>query len=305
MEKQYDLVIIGAGPAGMSAAVYGSRAGLKTVMVESGAPGGKLLKTFKIANYPGVGEQHGADLAAKMFEQSTAFGAEYAYGNVVDITKDKTVTLEDGTKIEAKAVIVATGTREKLMDIPGEVQNIGRGVSFCAVCDGAFFRDKDVAVVGSGNAALEESAFLTQFANSVTIVVNGDEVTADAGVQNMIAGNEKIKFIFNSVPKEVLSEGNKVSGLVIEETHTRERSILDVAGIFPYEGQNPMSSALKSLDVLNSRGYVEVDRNMETKVPGIYAAGDIVEKDLRQVVTAVNDGAIAAQHANKRIRMRK
>ena len=170
MERQYDLVIIGAGPAGMAASVYGSRAGLKTLLLDNGAPGGKLIKTHKISNYPGVKELAGADLAMQMFEQATSFGAEYAYGDVEKVDADKKVYLSDGTVIEAKAVLVATGTRERLLNIPGEKENIGKGVSFCAVCDGAFFKDKEVVVIGGGNSALEESLYLTHFVNGLTIV---------------------------------------------------------------------------------------------------------------------------------------
>ncbi|MBB5182466.1 NAD(P)/FAD-dependent oxidoreductase [Catenisphaera adipataccumulans] len=304
MERQYDLVIIGAGPAGMSAALYGSRAGLKTVMIESGAPGGKLLKTHKIANYPGTGEVNGADLAAKMLEQATAFGAAYEYGEVTDISKDRTVTLADGTVIQAKAIIVATGTREKMMGIPGEAQNVGHGVSFCAVCDGAFFRGKDVAVIGSGNTALEETEFLTQFADHIYIVTQEKEVTADEGLQGVLH-DEKVKLILHHRPKEVLSADHKVAGLVIEDTETGDLHTLDVKGIFPYEGQNPMSSALVNLGILDTNGFVRVNEQRMTSVPGIYAAGDIVAKDLRQIATAVSDGAVAAQDASKKIRQKR
>ncbi|MBP3853006.1 MAG: thioredoxin-disulfide reductase [Erysipelotrichaceae bacterium] len=297
MERQYDLVIIGAGPAGMSAAVYGSRAGLKTVIIENAAPGGKLTKTHKISNYPGVGEQGGADLAAKMFEQALMFGATYEYGNVIKVNADKTVELEDGTVIEAKAVIVATGTKERSLNIPGEAQAIGKGVSFCAVCDGAFFRDKDVVVIGGGNSALEESVFLTQFVNQVTIVIRRDVFRAEENIQNQIKDNPKIKVITKHIPKEVLLEEGKVCGIRIENVDTGQTQDLACDGIFPYVGQDPMSQALRDLDVLDANGYVLVDSHMQTKVEGIYAAGDINAKELRQVVTATNDGAIAAQHA--------
>lgn len=303
--KNYDLIIIGAGPAGMSAALYGSRAGLHTAMIESGAPGGKLLKTFKIANYPGTPNANGPDLAAAMFEQSTAFGAEYVYGDVVEITKDKLVKLADGSVLKGKGIIVATGTQEAMMGIPGEKANIGHGVSFCAVCDGAFFRDQPVVVVGGNDSAVEETAFLTQFASKIYVVVRGEDYTANPSNQALIQDEPKIEKITHSKPVEVLSEKGRVTGLVIEDENTHEKRTLDVKAIFPYEGQNPMSSALVSLDVVNTRGYVVVDENRMTKVPGIYAAGDIVDKDLRQVVTATNDGAIAAQHINRMIKMKK
>lgn len=297
MERQYDLVIIGAGPAGMAASVYGSRAGLKTLLLDNGAPGGKLIKTHKISNYPGVKELSGVELATSMFEQSTSFGAEYAYGDVEKVDVDKKVTLSDGTIIEAKAVIVATGTKERLLKIPGEQENIGRGVSFCAVCDGAFFKNKDVVVIGGGNSALEESLFLTQFANKVTIVIRRDVFRAEKKIQEQIQANDKIEVIVKHIPKEILSENGKVSGIVFENVETKEPMTLSCQGIFPYVGQDPNTVCLEGLGVLDDKGYVIVDDSCQTKIPGLYAAGDVIQKELRQVVTATNDGAIAAQHA--------
>lgn len=297
MERQYDLVIIGAGPAGMAASVYGSRAGLKTLLLDNGAPGGKLIKTHKISNYPGVKELSGVELAMSMFEQSTSFGAEYAYGDVEKVDADKKVTLSDGTVIEAKAVIVATGTKERLLKIPGEQENIGRGVSFCAVCDGAFFKNKDVVVIGGGNSALEESLFLTQFANKVTIVIRRDVFRAEKKIQEQIQANDKIEVIVKHIPKEILSENGKVSGIVFENVETKEPMTLSCQGIFPYVGQDPNTVCLEGLGVLDDKGYVIVDDSCQTKIPGLYAAGDVIQKELRQVVTATNDGAIAAQHA--------
>lgn len=296
MERQVDLVVIGAGPAGLTAALYASRAGLKTMILESGAPGGKLVKTHQISNYPGVKTLAGTDLAMSMLEQATSFGAMYEYGDVEKVDADKKVYLSDGTVVEAKAVIVATGTKERLLNIPGEKENIGRGVSFCAVCDGAFFKDKDVVVIGGGNSALEESLYLTTFAKSVTIVIRRDVFRAEKQIQEQIEANEKIQIIKKHIPKEILSENGKVSGILLENVDTKETMTLNCQGIFPYVGQDPMSQCLESLDVLDERGYVLVDKNMETKVKGIYAAGDVLQKDLRQVVTATNDGAIAAQH---------
>ena len=297
MERQYDLVIIGAGPAGMAASVYGSRAGLKTLLLDNGAPGGKLIKTHKISNYPGVKELSGVELATSMFEQSTSFGTEYAYGDVEKVDADKKVTLSDGTIIEAKAVIVATGTKERLLKIPGEQENIGRGVSFCAVCDGAFFKNKDVVVIGGGNSALEESLFLTQFANKVTIVIRRDVFRAEKKIQEQIQANDKIEVIVKHIPKEILAENGKVSGIVFENVETKEPMTLSCQGIFPYVGQDPNTVCLEGLGVLDDKGYVIVDDSCQTKIPGLYAAGDVIQKELRQVVTATNDGAIAAQHA--------
>ena len=295
MERYFDLVIVGAGPAGCTASLYASRAGLSTLLLDNGAPGGKLVKTYESANYPGVGVSSGVDLAMKMFEQATSFGAVYEYGDVIEITKDKVVKLFDGQEIQAKAVLIATGTKERLLNIPGEQENIGRGVSFCAVCDGAFFKDKDVVVIGGGNSALEESLYLTKFAN-VTIVIRRDVFRAEKNIQEQVESNDRIKIITKHIPKQILSENGKVCGIVLENVDTRETQTLSCSGIFPYIGQDPMTQSIQNLGICDDRGYVIVDKNMETSIKGIYAAGDVIQKDLRQVVTATNDGAIAAQH---------
>lgn len=297
MERQYDLVIIGAGPAGLSAALYGSRAGLKTLILESGAPGGKLIKTNKISNYPGVKEVEGTTLAMSMFEQATSFQAEYAYGELKTIDADKKVILTDGTVIQSKAIILATGTKERMLNIPGEQENLGHGVSFCAVCDGAFFRDKDVVVIGGGNSALEESIYLAQMVRSVTIVIRRDVFRAQAHIQKQIEENPKIHVIKKHIPIQIFSENGKVSGIELENVDTHEKQHLNCSGIFPYVGQDPNTDCVKDLGILNEQGYVMVDENRQTKVAGLYAAGDVIDKELRQVVTACNDGAIAAQHA--------
>ena len=278
MERQYDLVIIGAGPAGLSAALYGSRAGLKTLILESGAPGGKLIKTNKISNYPGVKTMEGTQL------------------------EDKNVYLNDGTSIHGESIILATGTKERLLNIPGEKENLGHGVSFCAVCDGAFFRDKDVVVIGGGNSALEESIYLAGLARSVTIVIRRDVFRAEQHIQKQIEANANIRVIKKHIPTQILSSEGKVSGIELENVDTHEKQVVECSGIFPYVGQDPNTACVEDLGILNERGYVIVDKNCQTKIPGIYASGDVIEKELRQVVTACNDGAIAAQHAFHRIK---
>lgn len=299
MERRYDLIIIGAGPAGMSASIYGSRAGLKTAMLEMGAPGGKLIKTAEISNWPGIKETNGAKLAYDMFEHSTAFGSEYLYGNVIKVEDGeyKKVICDDGNIYEAKAIIVATGTQERMLGVPGEEENVGRGVSFCAVCDGAFFKDQEVVVIGGGNSALEESKYLTQFAKNVHIVIRRDVFRADTIIQDSIKTNEKINVITKSIPVRVVDDGNRVTGIVLKNVDTNEETTISCNGIFPYIGLDPSTSFLEGLDVLDDRGYMVVDENCETKTKGIYGAGDVINKKLRQVVTATNDGAIAAQHA--------
>lgn len=304
MIKKYDFIIIGAGPAGMTAAIYASRAGLKTAMIESGAPGGKLLKTNEISNWPGIKTEPGSQLAMDMFEHSTSFGAVYEYGNVVEIkvdetdpSSDKQIICEDGTIFQAPAVLVATGTKERLMGIPGEKQNIGRGLSYCAVCDGAFFRDQEVAVIGGGNSALEEAVYLTHFASKVYILMRRNVFRADKIAVDAAKSNPKIEIIQTVVPTEILDDGQHVNGLKITDVTTKEERILPVSGIFPYIGADPVTGFLKHLDVLNPQGYMVVNASMETKIPLLYGAGDVCQKGLRQVVTAVNDGAVAAQDA--------
>ncbi len=301
MSEIYDLAIIGAGPAGMAAALYASRSGLKTCMIESGAPGGKLLKTYHIENYPGVKGVGGAELATNMLDQALEFGTEYIAGEVVKVDEDKTLHLADGSTIKAQCVLLATGTKERMLNIPGEKENVGKGVSFCAVCDGAFFRGKDIVVIGGGNSALEESVFLTQFARKIYIVIRRDEFRAEKKFQREVEENDKIEVIKESVPVEVLSDG-KVTGIVIQNVKTQEKQTIECSGIFPYVGSDPISDCVKGLGVCNDHGYVKVDRNMETKIDGLFAAGDVVDKQLPQVVTAVGDGALVAQQAFKKVK---
>ena len=305
MERQYDLLVIGAGPAGMTAALYGSRAGLTTAMIEVSAPGGKLVKTAEISNWPGIKETAGAQLAYEMFDHVTSLGAEYIYGNVIKVedgTPYKKVICEDGMVYAGKAVIVATGTKERLMEIPGEAENIGRGISFCAVCDGAFFRGKDVAIIGGGNSALEEAMYLAQMAKTVYILIRRDVFRADTIVQEQLKQYDNIQVLKKVIPYEVKDDGSKVTALIYQDVETKETHTLDVSGIFPYIGLDPITEFLEDLPVCDERGYIVTDQNCETAVKGIYGAGDVIVKGLRQVVTAVNDGAIAAQHAFHKIK---
>lgn len=298
MDKLYDLAIIGSGPAGMTAAIYAKRAGLDIILFEGSAPGGKLVKTFEIDNWPGQPNISGVDLAMKMYEHTTQLEVATEYTPIVKIDVDhvKTLTSEDGREFKAKAVILATGTVENKMNIPGEEAMIGKGVSFCAVCDGAFYKQKKVAVIGGGNSALEEALYLTQFANEVTIVIRRDVFRGDVQAIERALANPKIKVIKKHIPFEVI-HGEKVTALRIKSVDDGSTQDLEVDGVFPYIGATPSTSCLKDLGVTDEMGYMIVNEKMETKIPGLYGAGDVVIKPLRQIVTAVNDGAIAAQTA--------
>lgn len=299
MDTRFDLIIIGAGPAGMTASIYAARAGLKVAMLEYSAPGGKLIKTNEIANWPGEKMISGVDLAMQFFDHTSETGAEYLYGNVVNIEDGdyKRIVCEDGSVYKAKAVIIATGTVEKTLGLELEDKLTGFGVSYCAVCDGAFFKGKDVMVVGAGNSAIEESLYLAQFVNKVTIVMRRDVFRADQNVVDLVKANEKIEIIQHYVPVELKEENNKLSGVVIKSVNTNEEKLIEVSGIFPYIGANPATSFAGSLDILDSEGYIVVDKDQMTSVPGVFGAGDVCQKNLRQIVTATSDGAVAAQAA--------
>ena len=294
MDRQVDLVIIGAGPAGMSAALYASRAGVQTLMIDGTAPGGKLLKTYRVENYPGVPDTPGPDLAVTMYQQSVSFGAEYMFGEVETINQDKQVILKDGSVITAKAILIATGAKERHLNIPGEEEALGHGESFCAVCDGAFFRDQEVVVIGGGDSALEEAQFLTRFASHVTIVIRRDQFRASQKAVDEVEKNDKIRVITRHIPKKILVENGSVSGIVFENVETGMELKLPCQGVFPFIGHIPETSFAKDLGILDENGYIVTQRNTATSMPGVYAAGDCTKDQFRQIVTAAGAGALAS-----------
>ncbi|WP_078555724.1 thioredoxin-disulfide reductase [Bacillus alkalicellulosilyticus] len=298
-EKIYDVIIAGAGPAGMTAAVYTSRANLSTLMVERGIPGGQMANTEDVENYPGFDHILGPDLSNKMFEHAKKFGAEYAYGDIKEIIdhEDYKLVKAGSKEFKARAVIVSTGAEYKKLGVPGEKELGGRGVSYCAVCDGAFFKGRELVVVGGGDSAVEEAVYLTRFATKVTVIHRRDELRAQKILQQRAFDNEKIDFIWNHVVKEINGTDGKVSSVTIENTQTGEQQDFKTDGAFIYIGMLPLNESVKNLGILNSEGYVETNEEMETRVPGIFAAGDVREKSLRQIVTATGDGSIAAQSA--------
>lgn len=299
MTKQYDVVIIGAGPAGMTAALYASRANLSVVMLDRGIYGGQMNNTADIENFPGFKSVLGPDLSKDMYESSTQFGAEYAYGNVESIRDDgatKLVKTDMGDEFEAKVVIIGTGSEYKKLGVPGEEDFSGRGVSYCAVCDGAFFKGTDVVVVGGGDSAIEEGLYLTQLASKVTVIHRRDQLRAQKIIQDRAFANPKMEFVWNSNVTEVVGEG-KVTGVKVNNNQTGEDSFIEAAGVFIYVGVKPMTAAFADLGILDEQGWIPTDDHMHTKVPGILAVGDVRKKDLRQITTAVGDGGVAGQQA--------
>ncbi|EPZ39889.1 thioredoxin reductase [Anoxybacillus ayderensis] len=298
-EKIYDVIIIGAGPAGMTAAVYTSRANLSTLMLERGVPGGQMANTEEVENYPGYDHILGPELATKMFEHAKKFGAEYAYGDVkevIDGEQYKTVVTSN-QQYKARAIIIATGAEYKKLGVPGEKELGGRGVSYCAVCDGAFFKGKELVVVGGGDSAVEEGVYLTRFASKVTIVHRRDQLRAQKILQQRAFANEKIDFIWNHTVKQINEKDGRVGSVTLVHMQTGEEREFPCDGVFIYIGMVPLTKPFVSLGITNENGYIETNELMETKVAGIFAAGDVREKSLRQIVTATGDGSIAAQSA--------
>ncbi|MEH7743846.1 thioredoxin-disulfide reductase [Neobacillus drentensis] len=298
-EKIYDVIIVGAGPAGMTAAVYTSRANLSTLMIERGMPGGQMANTEDVENYPGFESILGPDLSTKMFEHAKKFGAEYAYGDIKEIQDhgDYKIVVAGSKQYKAYAVIITTGAEYKKIGVPGEKELGGRGVSYCAVCDGAFFKGKELFVIGGGDSAVEEGVYLTRFASKVTIVHRRNELRAQKILQDRAFANEKVDFIWNHTIKSINDKDGKVGSVTLVSTENGEEQVLPADGVFIYIGMVPLSKPFTSLGITNENGYIETNDRMETRVPGIYAAGDIREKTLRQIVTATGDGSIAAQSA--------
>lgn len=297
-ELNYDVIIVGAGPGGMTAALYASRANLSVLLIEKGVPGGEMLNTADIENYPGFPTIQGTELAEKMYASAMQFGAQYTYGEVSKIEVENHIKkVYVGNKIyTGKSVIISTGAYHKKLEVLGEDTFSGRGVSYCAVCDGAFFKNKVLVVVGGGDSAVEEAIYLTQHAAKVIIVHRRNELRAQKILQDRAFNNEKIEFVWDSVVEEI--KGNQtVEQIVIKNVKSNEISTIDASGIFIYVGMLPNSSFVKSLHITNGEGWIITDDNMSTNIPGIFAIGDVRNKTLRQVVTAVGDGGIAGQAA--------
>ena len=289
---KYDVIIIGAGPAGMTAALYAARANLNTLLLERGIPGGQMNNTAEVENYPGFDSILGPDLALKMYDGINQFGVEHGYGNVVEVKdhQDYKEVITDDASYEAKVVIIATGCEHRNLEVPGEAEYSGRGVSYCAACDGAFFRNKKLIVVGGGDSAVEEAIYLTQFADEVKIVHRRDTLRAQKIIQDRAFANEKISFIWDSVVEEIKGDDQKVTGVQIKNVKTGETYEEAADGVFIYVGLIPLTQAFTSLGITDDAGWIVTDERMQTKIPGLLACGDARQKHLRQITTAVGDG---------------
>ena len=305
----YDVIILGAGPAGLSAALYAGRACLKTLLIEKAMPGGQITLTNDIENYPGqlLESESGFSLTERMSQQADKFGVERAYDEItaIDLSGDENVLTGTSGEYRAKTVIIATGAHPKPIGCENEAAFTGRGISFCATCDGMFFRGMDVYVVGGGDSAVEEAIFLTRFARKVTIIHRRDQLRAVKTIQERAFANEKIDFLWNTVVEKVDGDAS-LSEMAVRNVVTGETSVIRASeedgmfGLFGFVGFAP-NSALFDGKVEMERGYIVTDEDMHTSVPGVFAAGDVRVKSLRQVITAAADGAIAAMQCAKYI----
>lgn len=309
MDNLYDLIIIGSGPAGLSAGLYGARAKLKTLIIEKGKTGGQIVTTHDVANYPGsVEEASGPKLIARMVEQCKGFGAEIVKDTIVDVDIEAEIKVIKGEKNEykGKTLIIATGATPRKLGVPGEKELTGKGVSYCATCDGDFFTDLEVFAVGGGNSAIEEGLFLTKFARKVTIVHRSQKLKCEKVTEEKAKETENMEFMFNTRIKELQGDGilekvvfeNTVTGEVTEYEADEEDGTM---GVFVFVGLEPLTDIFKGKIDMDERGYIKTDENMKTNIDGVFAAGDCRVKMLRQVVTATSDGAIATISAEKYI----
>lgn len=304
-QLEFDTVILGGGPAGLSAGIYASRGAVSTAIVDINMFGGQPSNYLELENYPGFQIVGGYDLMEKFEEHADKFGVKkFPMQEIqsIDLKSKKIITNEN--EFTAKTIIIATGAQPMKLGVPGEKEFVGRGVSYCAVCDGAFYRNKVVAVVGGGNAAVEEAMYLTKFADKVYLVHRRDELRADKIVQERAFKNEKIEFVWNSVVKEIKGE-NLVDTVVLENVKTHQISNLSVNGVFPYIGIVPNIEHVSGQILQDAGGFIVTDETMSTSLEGVFAVGDVRKTPLRQVITAASDGAVGAVYAVKYLETHK
>ncbi|MCO6533125.1 MULTISPECIES: thioredoxin-disulfide reductase [Lactobacillus] len=299
MTKKYDVIVIGAGPGGLTAALYASRANLSVLILDRGLYGGQMNNTDAIDNYPGFSEVKGPELGEKMYNSTMKFGAEFEYGDVQSVTLEgnEKIVKTDTAEYSTQALIIATGADHRHLNVPGEEEYSGKGVSYCAVCDAAFFKNEDIAVIGGGDSAIEEGIYLAQSAKSVTVIHRRDQLRAQPTLQKRAFANDKIHFIWNGITESIDGDGNRVTGVTYRDKVSGEEKKLATHGVFIYVGVIPQTAPFKDLGVTDENGWIPTDEHMRTKVAGIFALGDVRAKDLRQIANAVGDGSIAGQEA--------
>lgn len=291
----------------MTAAIYLKRANIEFKIVDKYAPGGKMNITAIVDNYPGYFDIPGPDLAFKMYEQLKGMGIDIGYADVKNITKvDEEFIIEsDEGKEYAKAVIIATGTKERKLKIPGEGKYTNKGVSYCAVCDAALYKGQEIAIIGGGNSALEEAAFTAGIVDKIYLIHRRQEFRAEDLIVEEVKETKNIELVLDTIPLEILGDGNFVTGVKVKNIKTGEEKIIPVKAVFPFVGLDAVSDFLTELNVRDDKGYVLVDSEMMTSIPGLFSIGDVNQKTLRQIVTATSDGAIAALAANRYVKKKK
>lgn len=301
MSEHIEIAIIGGGPAGLTAALYAARGRAKTVLFEQGIPGGQIITTDWVENYPGFPTGlSGAELGDLMTKQAEEHGAVIrTFSPVSELRQvdNHFVLVSEGEEFAADSVIVATGAVPRKLGVPGEAQYTGRGVSWCATCDGALYKEKTVAVIGGGDAAVEEAMFLTRFASKVYLIHRRDELRATKCLQERCFSNDKIELVWNRIVAEIEGDGTKVSGIRLSSTSGDDDTVLPVDGVFIFVGVNPMNELVKEVCDLDETGFVKTDHDGRTLVPGLFAAGDVTDNELKQVITAAAKGASSAFEA--------
>lgn len=292
----YDLIIIGMGISGISAAIYAKNSNLKVLMLERDVPGGLLNKINTIHNYPGYAKVNGPDLSLELFNSVNEFNIPYKIAEVknISVKNDKKIIETNHGVFESKYVIIATGRKNKRLGLSNEEKLLGHGISTCALCDGNLYKDKEIAVVGGGNSALEEAIYLSAIAKKVYLIHRRDLFRGDGSLVEKIKENQNIEILYNSNVTSIVEENNKLTGIMINQTQP-----LSISALFLYIGFEPSCSFAKDLEITNKEGYIEVNEKYETKIPGIFAVGDCIKKDIYQLITAANDGVVATIHIIK------
>lgn len=291
MQKIYDTVIIGAGIAGMTAAIYLKRSNLDILLIDKDAPGGQLNKISTIENYPGYLQISGPELSQKLFEQINNLNIEYHYGNALEIIDENQIKIvkTNQEEIKTKTIILALGRTPNKLNLENEEKLLNKGISYCALCDGPLFKNKEVAVIGSGNSAVEESIYLSNICKKVTLIIRSNNFKAEETLLNQLKNKENIEIKYNSVVNTIIGENNKLKAIKLTNNE-----LINIEGLFIYIGSTPNINFLETLNLETEKNFIKVDKNMQTSIKGIYAVGDVIKKDVYQLTTATSEATIAA-----------